>query len=139
METALHSSSTKKWQLNETEIGYNLEDRPNAFGKTEQALWKIHIPRLRPLIPIGLPKETRESLPQTLFANERSCRPVVQSSITLRNYLEVIRPDNCSFVYKWKPHLMLVEVDVLRCNMDKLRINHMTDNSVPTNGSGKKK
>lgn len=125
------ASATEKWSMNETEIGYNLEKTPKIRGLTEAKVWKLNIPKLMPLIPVACWKDTKDKLSKSIFANAPDCMPVIQTTITTRNYIEVTRPRNCSFTYKFKPHRMRVEVNAMYRNIDDLRITNTIDESVP--------
>lgn len=125
------ASSTERWSMNEVEIAYNLEKTPSTRGKTEDPVWKLNIPKIMPLIPIACWVDSKDSLSKSIFANAPDCMPVVQQIITVRNYIEVTRPRNCSFTYKYKPHRMKVEVNALYKNIDDIRITNTIDESVP--------
>lgn len=119
------------WSLNKTEIAYNLEKDAKTTSSTEAAEWKLHVPKIMPLIPRDFPKEKTVGLSSSMFVNEKSCKPVIQSSIKERNYLKATRPANCSFRYARKKHNIQLEVEVLHVNLDNLRITNTIDNSTP--------
>lgn len=124
-------SSTKPWSVNETEIAYNLEKTVNSYGRTQNAKWKINIPKLMPLIPIAPPKDVKEPLPRSIFCNAAECMPSIQSQIVVQNYLIVDRPPNRSFRYAWKKHGMKHEVNIQFRNIDKINVENTLDNSSP--------
>lgn len=131
MASSSHVTNNQSWNLNETEVAYNLEKTATTRGLTEADEWQVFIPKLMPLMILGLPKEKTETLLSTLFVNEASCKPVVQKTIKSQNYIKVKRPNNRSFTYKYKTHNMELEVDVLHGNMDNIRISNNVDNSTP--------
>ena len=121
----------KPWSINKTEIAYNLEKDAKTTSSTEAAEWKLNVPKIMPMIAVGFPKETNVQLSSAMFINEKSCKPVIQSSIKERNYLKATRPANCSFRYARKKHGIQLEVEVLHINLDNLRITNTIDNSTP--------
>lgn len=121
----------KPWSLNKTEIAYNLEKTAKTTSSTEAAEWKLYVPKIMPLITMALPKETTVQLTSSMFVNEKSCKPVVQSAIKERNYLKATRPANCSFAHARKKHGIKLEVEVLHQNLDNLRITNTIDQSTP--------
>ena len=124
-------SNIKPWSLGKTEIAYSMEKNRQTYGRTEDPEWKLYVPKIMPLITKGDPKETTFSLRSSIFVNEASCKPVIQTSVKVRNYIKASRPANCSFKYPRKPYDMQVEVEVLHNNPDNLRITNTIDNSVP--------
>lgn len=124
-------SNIQPWSLGEREVAYNLEKTAKTRGLTEAKVWQLYVPKLIPRITKGLPKETVCALSKAPFINAADCKPVVQSSCKQRNYIEVKRPDNHAFTYKYKTHDMLLQVDVLHQDPDNLRISDVVDNSVP--------
>ena len=124
-------TNIKPWSLGKTEIAYSMEKNNRTYGQTEDAEWKLFVPKIMPLITKGDPKETTFSMRPSIYINESSCKPVVQTSIKVRNYIKATRPANCSFRYPRKPYDMQVEVEVLHENPDNLRITNTIDNSVP--------
>lgn len=121
----------ERWHLSDTERAFNLEETPTSISHTESPLWKLYVPKLMPLMTKGCPKTTPVTLTDTMFINDKPCKPVVQKQIYQRNWLEAGRPANCSFAYPWKPHDMPLEVEVLNKNLENLRITNTTDNSIP--------
>jgi hypothetical protein len=128
----------KSWSLNDTEIAYNLEKDAKTTSSTEASEWKLYVPKIMPLITKDYPKETTVVLSSAMFANEKSCKPVVQKSIKERNYIVATRPDNCSFAHAYKTHDMKLEVEVLHENLDNLRITNTIDNSTSSSNASKK-
>ena len=124
-------SNLERWYLNKTEIAYNLEKTAQSYGDTEAASWKLYVPKIMPLITMGIPKESTEQLSSSMFINEKSCKPTIQSTIKTRNYILATRPANCSFRYQFKKHGIQLEVEVLHQNLDNLRITNTIDNSNP--------
>lgn len=124
-------TNIKPWSLGKTEIAYSMEKTPNTYGRTEDAEWMLYVPKIMPLIDKGIPTEKSYNLRPSLFVNEASCKPVIQTTIKTRNYIKAGRPANCSFKYPRKPYSMQVEVEVLHNNPDNLRITNTIDNSVP--------
>ena len=120
-----------QWQLSDTEIAFNLEKTAKTRSSSQAEEWKLYVPKIMPLIEMGLPKETNCQLSTTGFINEKSCRPIIQSSIKERNYLLARRPANCSFVQPSKWHGMKIEVEVLNQNPDNLRITNHIDGTNP--------
>lgn len=120
-----------QWQLSDTEIAFNLEKTARTRSNSQAEEWKLYVPKIMPLIEMGLPKETGCQLSSTGFVNEKSCRPVIQSSIKERNYILARRPANCSFVQPSKWHGMKIEVEVLNHNPDNLRITNHIDGTNP--------
>ena len=49
-------SNLERWHLNKTEIAYNLEKTAQTYGDTEAASWKLYVPKIMPLITMGIPK-----------------------------------------------------------------------------------
>lgn len=124
-------TNIKRWYLSDLEICFNLEETPDTYSSTEAALWKLFVPKIMPLMEMGLPKETPVQLSDSLFINDKACKPSINSVIYQRNYLKATRPDNCSFAYELKFHTMKLEVEVLHVNLDNLRITNHIDNSIP--------
>lgn len=124
-------SNIKRWNLGKTEIAYNLEKTATTTSSTEAPEWKLYIPKIMPMITMGLPKETTVQLPASPFINDKGCKPVINSTIKSRNYLLASRPANCSFAYARKRHGIELEVEVLHENLDNLRITNTIDNSTP--------
>ncbi len=124
-------SNIEGWSLNKTEIAYNLEKTAATHGDTEASQWKLNVPKIIPLIPVGLPKETVAQLSSSIFINDKACKPVVQKSIKTRNYLVATRPANCSFKFQHKKHGIQLEVEILHENLDNLRITNTIDQSNP--------
>lgn len=131
MAGSSNGTNLESWSLNKTEIGYNLEKTASSYGDTEAAEWKLYVPKIMPLIDMGIPKETTVQLSSAIFINEKSCKPTVQSTIKSRNWLKGTRPANCSFRYQYKKHGIQIEVEVLHENLDNLRITNTIDQSSP--------
>ena len=119
------------WELSDTEIAFNLEKTAKTRSSSQAEEWKLFVPKIMPLLQMGLPKETVCPLDSTGFINEKSCRPVIQRSIKECNYVLARRPANCSFVQPTKWHGMKIEVEVLNKNPDNLRITNHIDGTNP--------
>lgn len=126
-----NGTNIKDWYLSDLEIAFNLEETPATRSSSQAEEWKLYVPKIMPLIEKGLPKELPLTLTDSMFINEKSCKPVVQKKIYYRNYLLATRPANCSFCFEFKLHDMKLEVEVLHINLDNLRITNHIDNSVP--------
>lgn len=124
-------SNIESWHLNKTEIAYNLEATASTQGDTEAAQWKLNVPKIMPLVAVGIPKETVTALSPSIFINDKACKPTIQNSVKTRNYLVATRPANCSFKFQRKKHGIQLEVEVLHENLDNLRITNTIDNSNP--------
>lgn len=123
--------NSEPWHLNTKEIAYNIEDGNGHThcGDPKSHTWKIYVPKIMPLIPMGTAKDSRVIIDSSILINARTCRPTINRIISSHNYILADKPGSVGFGGKYKDQGMEIEIEVLHDNVDNLRITNVYDNT----------
>ena len=79
------SNNLSAWSLGTVETGKSC----GAHNMKSSTVWKVHSPKILPMVPFGKAKTTPVSLNKNCYCNASACKPNVATQIQTRNYLNI--------------------------------------------------
>ncbi len=131
----MESTQSESWSLNTEEIGYYVG---KANIKTTASEFKVYIPKLQPSTSMEKEKEIREYISGSCFCNATECRPNINSSVTVANYIIVSPQGNETFKKSYLAPLSKVKIKCIANSVDQLYMSSITDTSVEVKYTSKK-
>lgn len=120
------NSSLQDWAISEEETAIEPEPVYSADAGTH----RLYIPKLQPLIPMGIPKVTPAGLNPNIFINASDCKVTGGTTINTQNYVTVKKYDSAHFMYPLLKQGMTLKVNFLRGDIDEPYLTNNLDPSV---------
>lgn len=123
------------WVLGTTERGQSC----GANSTKSSRMFRVHVPKILPLVPFGSPSLTAVALNRNCFCNAANCKPSISTSVTTANFIEIPisgynevidvyhKHDDYENVLSARSHLVLghgqaIKVEALNGNVDNLQV-----------------
>ena len=118
-------NNTLEYKLDDNEYGYVMSDQPRINSRQDPKL--IFIPTFQadprwPEVIEVIPEQHSEGLSDTIFCNDKECKPIVDPIIYIRNYLTIYHHANDWFHHRWINRGDRLVIEIHNKDLDHMRI-----------------
>ena len=118
-------NNTLEYQLDDNEYAYIMSEYPRINSRLNPK--QVFIPTLmadpeHPGSIPAIPVESAVGLSNSIYCNDKECKPVVTPTISIRNFLYVNHHANDWFRHRWLDRQARVLVNIHNKDLDHIRI-----------------
>lgn len=118
-------NNTLEYKLDDNEYAYIMSEFPRIDSRLNPK--QVFIPTLminpaRPKEIPTIPEEITQHLSDSIYCNDKECKPVVDPIIYLRNFLYVYHHANDWFHHRWINRGDRIVVEIHNKDMDHIRV-----------------
>lgn len=122
----MNSITLGSWSLSTEEIGYYVGKND---ARTDSSTLQVYIPKILPMIKKGNAQVHTEPISTSGIINDIGCKLEINSSVKIRNYMEVSAPDNLNFKRPVFKNGAKVKISFVSGNVDHGKLMNTIDSS----------
>jgi hypothetical protein len=118
-------NNTLEYKLDDNEYAYIMSEFPRINSRLNPK--QVFIPTLmaypnRPHYKPQVPEQHVVQLSDSIYCNDKECKPVVSPTVVERNFVYVYHHANDWFHHRWLDRGMRILVDIHNKDMDHIRV-----------------